>query len=198
MRRHRPAVECVCAVVLATTAAMLSAQAGSLTVKRQGDHLRLSAPGFHFIEGRPLEQLHNGAAVPYVFSVTIEPEKGGARTLHLRERVVVSYDLWEEKFSVVVEGQPRRAASHLTATAAEAWCLDNLGPAVSAVPAEKPFVVKLACSVADVEAPPPGSDGLTLSALIDFFSRKGAAAPPHWDLVSKPVRLADLKDTARR
>ncbi len=193
-RRRFIVLACACAIVL--VAATLPAQSWSLTVERQGDRLHLSAPRFHFLEGRPLEQLRNGAAVPYVFSVTIEPPQGGGRWLHLQERFVISYDLWEERFTVVRDGRPRRTASHLTAAAAEAWCLDSLLPAVSALPAEKTFVVKLQCSVVPDEEPQSG-EGLTLSTLIDFFSRKGATAPPHWELLSAPLRLADLKDKSR-
>jgi len=185
------ALACEWAIVVA--AGVLLAQQASLTVERQGDRLRLSGRNFHFLEGRPLEQLRNGAAVPYVVSVTIEPAEGGRRWLHLQERFVVSFDLWEEKFTVVGDGPPRRTASHLTAAAAETWCLDSLRPAVSALPAEKSFVVKLQCSVVPDEEPQSG-EGLTLSALIDFFSRKSATVPPHWELLSAPLRLADLKD----
>jgi len=183
-------------VAVVAAAVLLAQQQGPLTVERQGDRLRLSAPRFHFLEGKPLEQLRNGAAVPYVFSVTMEPEHGGARWLRLRERFVVSYDLWEEKFAVVQDGRPRRTVSHLTAPAAEAWCLDSLLLPVSAVQAGKIFVVKLACSVVPDEEPQSG-EGLTLSTLIDFFSRKGGTAPPHWELLSPPLRLADLKDASR-
>lgn len=191
---------CVSPIALASVAVLavvvLAAQPGSLTVERHGDHLHLSAPHFHFLEGRPLEQMRNGAAVSYVFSVTIEPAQGTGHWLRLQERFIVSYDLWEEKFAVVRDGQARRTASHLTAPAAEAWCLDSLLPGVSAVPAEKDFVVKLACSIVPDEEPPTG-EGLTLSALIDLFSRKGATAPQHWDLSSAPLRLSSLKDKAR-
>jgi hypothetical protein len=196
VKRHQWFIVPACAWVVVLAAAMLPAQSRSLTVERQGDHLHLSAPNFHFLEGKALEQLHNGAAVPYVFSVTIEPAQGGGRWLHLQERFVISYDLWEEKFTVVRDGRPRRTASHLTAATAEAWCLDSLLPGVPAVPAERTFVVKLECSVVPDQEPQSG-EGLTLSTLIDMFSRKGAAAPPHWALLSAPLRLADLKDKSR-
>jgi len=195
VEHHRSFIVLACAWVV-VVAAVLSTQSGSLTVERQGDRLHLAAPQFHFLEGRPLEQLHNGAAVPFVFSVTIEPAQGGGRWLHLQERFVISYDLWEEKFTVVREGRPRRTASHLAAAAAEAWCFDSLLPGLSAVPADRTFVVKLQCSVVPDEEPQSG-EGLTLSTLIDIFSRKGGTAPPHWELSSAPLRLADLKDKSR-
>jgi hypothetical protein len=63
---------------------------------------------------------------------------------------------------------------------------------VSEVPAEKTFVVKLDCFVPEEEPQP--REGLTLSALLDVFSRKAAAAQPQWEAWSPPSRLADLKD----
>lgn len=193
---HLRVLVLACEWAIVVAAGVLLAQQSSLTVERQGDRLHLSARNFHFLEGKPLEQLKNGAAVPYVFTVTMQPAQGGGRWLHLQERFVVSYDLWEEKFAVVRDGQPRQTTSHLTAAAAEAWCLDNLLPTVSAVRAEETFVVKLECSVVPDEEPQSG-EGLTLSTLIDIFSRKGGAAPPRWELVSAPLRLADLKDRSR-
>ena len=193
---HLRMVVLACEWAVVVAAAVLLAQQGTLTVERQGDRLHLSARNVHLLEGTPLEQLKNGAALPYVFSVTIQPAAGGGRFPRLEERFVVSYDLWEERFAVVQTGRPRRTVSHLTAAAAETWCLDSLRPGVPAVPAEKTFVVKLLCSVVPDEEPQSG-EGFTLSALIDFFSRKDATAPPHWELLSAPLRLADLKDKSR-
>ena len=51
----------------------------------------------------------------------VRPQKG---------RFVVSYALWEEKFSVTqlasTPGVAPRTVEGLSATAAEAWCFDNL------------------------------------------------------------------------
>jgi hypothetical protein len=195
MKHHKCFVVLACTCLLALAAARLLSQAGALVVEHQGERLRLSAPGFHFIDGRPLEQLHNGAAVTYVLSVTVGAERGSARWGRVEERFVLSYDLWEERFSVVQAAPPRRTASHLTRDAAEAWCLDAVSPRAAPVPAEKTFVVKLDCSVLEQE--PQSREGLTLSALLDVFSRRAAAAQPHWEAWSPPLRLADLKDKGR-
>ena len=72
-------------------------QSKPLQVARQGNRLVVSAPQLHFIVGKPLEQLHNGASVTYLFSVTLT----GADPIRIRQRFVLSYDLWEEKFSVL-------------------------------------------------------------------------------------------------
>jgi hypothetical protein len=170
-----------------------------LTVERDGDRLRLSAPSLHFLTGKPLERLHDGGSVTYVLSVTLQAERGQPRRVHLTRKVVFSYDLWEERFSVALAEASNRSASHLTADAAEAWCLELLALPVRATPAAEPFVVKLECSLPDEDAQPAEApSGATLTALIDIFSRKARAAPPRWEAVSGPLRLADLKDTPRK
>ncbi len=196
MRTHeRSFVVLACAAVVIIASARSGAQSGRLAVERQGDRLRLSAPQAHFLEGVTLERLRNGAAVTYVFTATVETGPGG-RSSHVEERFVVSYDLWEEKFSVVQPGPPHRSASHLSAAAAEAWCLDNLLLRVPALPPDRTFVVKLRAAVAEDDPQP--RDGFTLSALIDVLSRKRADAPAHWELLSAPLRLMDMGEKARR
>ncbi len=194
--RHRRVPTADLSVWAVLAAVVLVAQSAAVTVERRGDELHLVAPHFHFLEGAPLDQLHDGATVTYLFSVSLGTEHGGGRFYHREERFAVSYDLWEEKFSVVREGRTRQSVSHLSAAAAEAWCLDAIAVPVASVPADKAFGVKLECSVAHDDEPSAGG-GLTLSTLIDIFSRKGVAAPPHWELSSPPLRLSDLKDRRR-
>ena len=111
--------------------------------------------------------------------------------------MVFSYDLWEERFSVARADEPKTSASHLTAAAAEAWCVDLLSLPASAAPADKTFVVKLECSLREEDAQPADAPATaTLTGLIDLLSRKARATPPRWEAVSRPLRLADLKDRA--
>ncbi len=95
MKHHKCFV--VLASLLAVAAVRLSSQAPALVVERQGDRLRLSAPGFHFLDGKPLEQLRNGTAVTYVLSTAVGAEHGSGRGVRHEDRFVFSYDLWEEK-----------------------------------------------------------------------------------------------------
>jgi hypothetical protein len=169
------------------------AQSQTLTVERQGKQLRVSAPQLHFLEGAPLEQLHNGASVTFEFTLTFAA--GGAATSRVQERFIVSYDLWEEKYSVVQAGSSGRSTSHLSAAAAEAWCLDNMPLPLPALGADKTFSIKLECSIVDPEdSSGENSSVLTLASLIDVFSRKKQPAPLHWEATSVPVRLSDLKE----
>jgi len=197
---HRPRLRPTLRAALAlAVCGHLGAQSVLLTLERDGDRLRLSAPSFHFLTGKPLERLHDGGSVTYVLSVTLEAEGGEPGRVRLTRKVVFSYDLWEEKFSVVQADAPGRSASRLTADAAEAWCLDLLALPVGATPAAKTFVVKLECSLTDEDAHPgEAPSGATLTALIDVFSRKARTAPPRWEAVSGPLRLADLKDKSRK
>jgi hypothetical protein len=174
----------------------LQAQNQPLAVERHGDHLQVAAPQLHFLEGKPVEQLHNGASVTYVFALTLTAGQSNKALWHVETRFVVSFDLWEERFSVVQTTPPGRSGSNLTAAAAEAWCLDNMPVPLPTLAPEKTFMIKLECQVAEEEG--EGStetaSRLTLAGLIDVFSRKERAAPLRWEALSGPLRLADLKD----
>ena len=178
-------------------AALTFAQSARLNVAREGDRLRFSAPHLRLLAGQPLEQLHDGRSVTYVFTVSLHVERGQARGASLTRQVVFSYDLWEERFSVARVDEPTTSASHLTAAAAEAWCIELLSLPASAAPADKTFVVKLECSLREESAPPADAPATTtLTGLIDFLSRKAPATPPRWEAVSAPLRLAELKGRA--
>lgn len=183
------------AAVALAVVAHLSAQPAPLTVERDGDHLRLSAPQFHFLAGAPLERLHDGRSVTYVFSASLQVQRGERQGPGLTRQVVFSYDLWEERFAVVRLDDPKIAASHLTAAAAEAWCVDLLTLPVRSAPVDRSFVVKLECSLREEDAKPVDTpSAATFTGLIDLLSRKARAAPPRWEAASLPLRLADLKD----
>jgi hypothetical protein len=198
MRRDRRWHGLVCLSAVIALAAHVSSEAGRLTVERRGDRLRLSAPGRHFLEGAPLEQLRNGASVTFAFSVTVTSDRSNVAQVRVDESFSVSYDLWEERFSVTRSRQAARSASNLSAADIEAWCLDALSVPVSAVPPDKTFVIQLDCLVPDAatdrdDAP----SGLTLAGLLDILSRRSRAAWPGWSARSGPLRLADLKDSTR-
>jgi len=190
-------------IVLGVAAALavlvsLSGQPAPLSVERDGDRLRLRAPQLDFLAGEPLRRLHDGRSVTYVFTASLHVHRGPR--LHVVTRhVVFSYDLWEERFSLVLRGDAKVAASHLTTAAAEAWCLDQLALPASAAPTDRAFVVKLDCSLREDDAPPADApSATTFTGLIDLFSRKAPPAPPRWQAASLPLRLADLNDKARK
>ena len=180
----------------AVLGAMALAQSQSLVVERHGDTLHVTAPQVHFIEGKALRKLKDGSAVAYIMTLSAMTEHARNPVFRLRERFVISFDLWEEKYSAVQTGQERRAASRMTAAMTEAWCLENMPIPVRAVPDRQSFVIRLECQVDEGEGEREGNggSGLTLVALIDIFSRKESDKPLRWEASAGPMRLSDLKN----
>lgn len=181
----------IAAAVFVARAAM---PAQEVAVRLAGDDLRVAAPKFHFLTGKPLESLRNGASVAFDIQVSI---LGDGRQTVLRrsfERFVFSYDLWEERFSITRMRSSRASASHLTAAGAEAWCLGGMALSVAGLPRDKPLHIRI-----DVRAQngrqreEPEDDGLSLGALIEMFSRPARTGDPmQWRAESKPVLLSDV------
>lgn len=175
-----------------TSTSSLSAQA--LTVRIDRDQLRIAAPRTHFLVGEPLDRLHNGASVNYVFQVVVSPERSGRALTRVQHRFTVSYDLWEEKFAVSRLDPSPRSVSHLSAAAAEAWCLDNLQLPVSQIPADKPFWIRLELRTEEPKtAAEDNNSGFTLSGLIDIFSRRSREEQLRRYEEVGPLRLSDIK-----
>src|ERR1035438_6117533 len=106
------------------TAPLFSARAAeSMKVSFDGDNLHVNTPSLHFLNGKPMERLKDGDVVAYVTQLDLLDE---SRTLLLRQikgRFVISYALWEEKFSVTMlgsaPGNSPRVAEGLSAAGAE-------------------------------------------------------------------------------
>lgn len=190
--------------VLCATAGAVSSS-DTLVVRLDGDYLRVSLPHIDFLRGKPLERLKDGASVAFIGQVTITTSPQSltpvARTV---ARFALSYDIWEERFSVTRIGQSpesKRTISHLSAQATETWCLDNLGIDRSLVPAGKDFYVQL-----DLRAEDPrddlvgiiGDPGINLTRLIELFGRPPRSPQERWFFSSGPLRLAELKKTEIR
>jgi hypothetical protein len=186
----RPLVGALAAFVLF---AQVLAQSGPVNVVRDGDRLRVSSAGLSFLAGPPLDRLREGRTVTYVLTLSLRV--GQSVTARVSREVGLSYDLWEERFSVIRLDQPKTSASRLTAAAVEAWCLDLLSLPVTAAPAGKAFVLQLECAARDDQASrrdPPSF--ATFTGLIDMLSRETRPAAPRWEAHSSPLRLSDLKD----
>ncbi len=170
------------------------------------DSIRITAPRFHFLAGRPLDRLHNGATVPFDFQLSVWVRDQTQLHGRSQERFILSYDLWEERFSVVTQVKtPRQSASHLSAGAAEAWCLDHISVPASGLRPDDRVWVHL-----DVRAGDPreassifgrdslGESGISLTKLIEIFSRPPREQQAHWSLEAGPMRLADIKEANGR
>jgi hypothetical protein len=184
-------------ISVAALTACVCVLAQDLLLRRAGQELRVSAPRLHFLTGKPLERMRNGASVTYDMQMTIFGDT--ARQTVLRrgfERFVVSYDLWEETFSATRVRGTRTAASRMTAQQAESWCLEHLAVPATGLTETAPVYLRL-----DVRAleqrerrPSDEQEGISLGRLIDIFSKLGAPAPGnHWRAESGPILLRNLK-----
>ena len=198
MRTRIPVAICLASVLL--THAAVAAPDG-LGVFLDGDYLRVSMPHLDFLKGKPLDRLKDGASVAFIGSVTITTSPNSLSPVAQSvARFALSYDIWEERFSITKIGQSpesRRTASHLSAQATETWCLDNLVIDRGLLPADKQFYVRL-----DLRAEDPkdqlgiiGDSGVNLTRLIEYLGRPPRSPQERWLFNSGPFRLEDLKKT---
>jgi hypothetical protein len=185
----------------------LAMMAEELVLNWRNDHLEFSAPRVHFLRGQPLEMLHNAAPVPFDFNVTIWSGTRSHVFEKITDRFVVSYDLWEEKFKVVKTQSPRRVAEHLTADKAEAWCWEqmSLSSNTNGLGGSEPFWTAFEIRAEDGKGGPlfgRGSisdSGISLTSLIELFSRPAGAQQSHWGpYEAGPYTLDELKKSPHR
>ena len=174
--------------------------ASSVAVTFDGDNLHVIVPRLHFLTGKPLDRLMDGASVAFLAQLTLFGEDHGTVIRRLPDRLVFSYDLWEEKFSVNRLGSVPRSASRLSMAAAEAWCLEDLQISASGLAPARPFWVKFELRTEDPKesSSVAGNAGISIARLIEMFSRKPSAGEPFWTLEAGPLRVADLVRTYGR
>jgi len=175
--------------------------AASLAVTFDGDNLHIASPDLHFLTGKPLRRLTDGGTVVYLGRLTLFRDPFLTPFRRTDGRFVVSYDIWgEDKFSVTMpEPVPRTVL--LPASAAEAWCIENLAINASGLPPDRPFWLLL-----DLRTVPRkdlsqvlGDSGINIkNFFIEFFSRQPGTDDPQWTRPAGPLRLADLVRTPGR
>jgi hypothetical protein len=185
--------------MLAATRTRASAQ--DATVGVQGNAIHIRAPGFSFIKGESLDRLKQGRPLRFDLTLAVLSKPGGPIVTQSRQSFNVSYDLWEERFAVARVGPSSdltaagNSVSHLTARDAEAWCLEHVPLAVSALGRlgrDTPFWVRLHYQIASPDpATGRGDDPLTLQGLIGILSRRRKAADDQDSLEAGPFRLPD-------
>jgi len=173
--------------------------AAILTVSFDGDNLHVAAPQLHFLTGKPLSRLMDGSSVVFLSQITIFRDDRGTVFRRVPERLTVSYDVWEEKFKVVMALYPR-TASGLSMAVAETWCLENLAISALGLEPDRPFWMRFDLRAADEKdlASVVGDPGISIRGLIELLGRKPGAGEPVWTLPAGPLRLADLPRTAAR
>ncbi len=173
----------------------------SLNVTCDGDNLHVTTPGLHFLTGKPLERLRNADTVVFVSQLTLFSDAHGTVFRSFRDRFIVSYALWEEKFAVTIPGTPPRSQLNLSAAQTEEFCIENLAISALGLAPERPFWLKFELRTAaqrDLSSL-LGESGISVSGImIDLLSRKPGANDPYWTRSAGPLRLADLPRTLAR
>jgi hypothetical protein len=110
----------------------------------------------------------------------------------------VSYDIWEGRFKVTIPGATPESRLGLTAEQAEAWCMDNMTVSALGVAPDRDFWMRFDLRTADPKdaASIVSESGISISGLIEFFSRK-PDGEPHW-VMERRLRLADLRRSPSR
>jgi hypothetical protein len=198
-RAHRQAV---LALLVSLQLAGMTVPSPSLQPHRASGDLHFTSPALHFLTGKSLARLHDGVAVPFDFQLIIStapPASGSKDNVVARalERFTVSYDVWEEKFSVVRVHDFRRSSMRLSASGAESWCLDNIVIPTAGLPTGQQLWARLEIRSAETREPLAANAGINLATLIDIFSRPSRPLQDHWSVESAPFQLADLRSDSR-
>jgi len=166
----------------------------NFSVLFDGDTLRVAAPQLHFLSGKPLARLKDANTVVFLSQITLFGDEHGTVFRRALDRCTVSYDIWEEKFQVVLAVESR-SVSRLSLGGAEAWCLDNLAISTLGLAPNRPFWFRFELREMDAResATVIGDPGISLRGLIERFARKPGADEAHWTLDAGPLRLADLR-----
>jgi hypothetical protein len=173
----------------------MSASSEDLFVRRVADQVHVIAPRLHFLTGKSLQRLRDGATVPFDFQFSIAAGLKSNIVHRAVERFTVSYDVWEEKFRVVRLRDFRKSAVGLSANAAEAWCVENIFVPAAKLPADKQLWAHLDIRTVESKEQPSSSDdaGISIPALIQLLSRPPRPQQDHWTAESASFRLTDLK-----
>jgi len=167
----------------------------TLTVRKDDGVLRVAAPNLHFLEGKTLRRLQDGAGL--VFSLQLSLSQDQFRTVSRRQmdRFVVSFDLWEEKFAIVRLGGAREQASHLSREAAERWMFRHTELPLKGLAADSAQWVR-----AELRADDPRDAGgflldptVTLTRLVEWFGRSQRGDSERWSLEHGPFYPGQLQ-----
>ena len=164
-----------------------------LSVTSDGDSLHVAAPQLHFLTGKPLARLMDGNTVVFLSQLTLYRNSPDQVFRKQPERITVSYDVWEEKFKVVLALDPH-SASHLSLAETEAWCINNLAISALGLEPPQPFWLRFELRTAserDLSAV-AGDSGISIRGLIEVFSRRAGLGDERWQLDAGPLRLIDL------
>ena len=172
--------------------------AETLQVQYDGDNLHVAVPSLHFLNGKPLERLQDGDVVAYVAQLELLNEDRSALLKTQKGRFVVSFALWEQKYSVTQLGATPRTVEGLTATGAEIWCLNQMAiPTLTLVPNRYYWLRFNLRTGSPRDFAAEDQTGISFHRLIEILSRKNSPEI-HWGPFEARVRLTDLPRMAGR
>jgi len=178
--------------------------AEDLILEHRNHRLEFSAPRTDFFAGQSIVRLRNAAEVPFIIKTTLFSGKKDHVFTSAVDQFIVSFDIWEKTekaYSVVKVQAPRKTASHLTAKAAQAWCISQMSLDTTGLSGSEPLWARLEIHAGD----PPrdgsllgdtvSSSGINLTILVDIFSRPGSQPQRTLDYSESAFTLDQLKPT---
>lgn len=180
---------------MSLVAAPLPLTAQTLTMRVVADVMHVRASGLGFIAGSVLERLQDGRSVRIDFDLTVREKPGDVLVARAQQSFNLSFDLWEQRFAVTRIGPMPRSISHLSARAAEDWCLDNVTVPLGAMGRlgrDTPFWVRVEYRAGDqAPAGETAESTFTLQTLIDALSRRREDLGRAQSVEGGPFRLSD-------
>lgn len=165
-----------------------------MTVSTAGGVLHTYAPALNVIEGAVLDRLRDGRAVRIDFELGVLTQPGDAAVVERRQSFNISFDLWEERYAVTLLTTPTRSISHLTRSAGESWCLEQMTVPLGDLARfgrSTPFWVRVTYRVPEPSAVTDDDDPFTLQRLIDALGRKRRDRQPGKSVEGGPFRLSN-------
>ena len=182
----------------------LAMMAEEFILNWHNDRLEFSTTRVHFLSGKTLDLLHNAEAVPVDFQVTLFAGDRRHEFRRMTDRFVISWSLWEEKFKVVKTQSPMSSIDHLSSAEAEAWCWRQMSTELTGFGENDPFWVRVDIRAEDGKDGPlfgrgVSESGISLTGLIEIFSRPARAEQSHWGPYDAgPYTIDELKRSSRR
>lgn len=188
-------------MLLAFVSGMAVAMFAEELILRAHDSRLEFAPQVPFLSAPTLlARLHNAAEVPFDMKATVWSGNRNHVFTHNEERFVVSFDIWEETFSATKMKEPRKSVAHMNAKALESWCMSQMSLDLTGLPGSEPFWARLEIRAENPEKDGGlfgrgsiGDSGISLSSLIEVFSRPPQRQQPHWELDSPQLTLDELR-----
>jgi hypothetical protein len=167
--------------------------AQTLTVRAVSDALHVRSSGLGFITGSVLDRLQDGRSVRVDLELLVLEKPNGFTVTRAQGSFNLSFDLWEQRFAVTRLGPMPRSISHLTARAAEEWCLDNVTVPLASLGriAREPFWVRVAYRIEDRATAAPDDSTFTLQTLIDVLSRRREDKDRAQSVEAGPFRIGN-------